>query len=172
MENIEAFIVGNIRPSFIKIRAIALCEEYPDQFSPNDGRPICNCEPIHKCVDCKEKMIFDSNRVLCEKADKDSKCRAMRKCEDCGHVVIHKKDKKQCGYKGCEGKFSAAYSKNGFTEPYQPHDNSFDHNKKLVERFTDLSVWSEEQNKDVLVNKRMRNWIAGYITRYKQRRVD
>ncbi|HIG20624.1 MAG TPA: 30S ribosomal protein S17e, partial [Candidatus Poseidoniales archaeon] len=24
--------MGNIRPSFIKIRAIALCEEYPDKF--------------------------------------------------------------------------------------------------------------------------------------------
>ena len=25
--------MGNIRPSFIKIRAIRLCEEYPDQFN-------------------------------------------------------------------------------------------------------------------------------------------
>jgi ribosomal protein S17E len=171
-ENIEAIIVGNIRPSFIKIRAIALCEEYPDQFSPNDGRPICNCDSVHKCVDCKEVMVFDGNRQLCEKADNASKCKAMRKCEDCGHVVTYKKDQKQCGYKGCQGKFSGPYSKNGFTDPYQPHENSFDHNKKLVEKFTDLSVWSEELKKEVLVNKRMRNWIAGYITRYKQRRVD
>ena len=25
--------MGNIRPSFIKIRAIALCKEYPDKFT-------------------------------------------------------------------------------------------------------------------------------------------
>ena len=36
----------------------------------------------------------------------------------------------------------------------------FDENKGLVERFTDVD------------NKKMRNWIAGYITRYKQRNVD
>ena len=36
----------------------------------------------------------------------------------------------------------------------------FDENKGLVERFTDVD------------NKKMRNWMAGYITRYKQRRVD
>ena len=36
----------------------------------------------------------------------------------------------------------------------------FDENKGLVERFTDVD------------NKKMRNWIAGYITRYKQRKVD
>ena len=36
----------------------------------------------------------------------------------------------------------------------------FDENKGLVERFTDVE------------NKKMRNWIAGYITRYKQRKVD
>jgi small subunit ribosomal protein S17e len=70
--------VGNIRPSFIKIRAIRLCEEFPDQFNAD-----------------------------------------------------------------------------------------FDHNKKLVEQFTDLVG-----DDGVLVNKRMRNWIAGYITTYKQRRVD
>ena len=63
--------MGNIRPSFIKIRALRLIERYPDQFT--------------------------------------------------------------------------AY---------------FDENKGLVERFTDVE------------NKKMRNWIAGYITRYKQRRVD
>ena len=38
--------------------------------------------------------------------------------------------------------------------------NDFDENKILVAEFTDVD------------NKRMRNWIAGYITRYKQRRVD
>ena len=70
--------MGNIRPSFIKIRAIRLCEEYPDQFTAD-----------------------------------------------------------------------------------------FDANKKLVEQFTDLV--DDEGN---LMNKRMRNWIAGYITRYMQRRVD
>ena len=70
--------MGNIRPSFIKIRAIALCEEYPDKFGAD-----------------------------------------------------------------------------------------FDVNKKLVEEYTDLVG---EDGK--LVNKRMRNWIAGYITTYKQRRVD
>ncbi len=70
--------MGNIRPSFIKIRAIRLCEEYPDQFT-----------------------------------------------------------------------------------------DDFETNKKLVEQFTDLVG-----DDGILVNKRMRNWIAGYITTYKQRRVD
>tara|TARA_B100001996_G_C18531451_1_gene543229 strand:- start:61 stop:252 length:192 start_codon:yes stop_codon:yes gene_type:complete len=63
--------MGNIRPSFIKIRAIRLCEEYPDQFNAD-----------------------------------------------------------------------------------------FDHNKALVQEYTDVD------------NKRMRNWIAGYVTRYMQRRTD
>ena len=63
--------MGNIRPSFIKIRAIRLLELYPDQFT-----------------------------------------------------------------------------------------DDFDNNKQLVSEFSDVG------------NKRMRNWIAGYITRYKQRRVD
>ena len=63
--------MGNIRPSFIKIRAIRLCEEYPDQFN-----------------------------------------------------------------------------------------DDVDNNKKLVEEYTDVD------------NKRMRNWIAGYVTRYMQRRED
>ena len=36
----------------------------------------------------------------------------------------------------------------------------FDANKVLVEKYTDGA------------NKRMRNWIAGYITRYVQRRTD
>ncbi|MCS5535716.1 MAG: 30S ribosomal protein S17e [Candidatus Poseidoniales archaeon] len=63
--------MGNIRPSFIKIRAIRLCVEYPDKFN-----------------------------------------------------------------------------------------DDFDNNKKLVEEFTDVD------------NKRMRNWIAGYITTYMQRRED
>jgi len=64
--------MGNIRPSFIKIRALRLLEEYPDQFT-----------------------------------------------------------------------------------------DDFDTNKHLVSEFTDVEN-----------NKRMRNWIAGYITRYKQRRTD
>ena len=38
--------------------------------------------------------------------------------------------------------------------------DDFDTNKQLVAEFSDV------------YNKRMRNWIAGYITRYKQRRVD
>ena len=38
--------------------------------------------------------------------------------------------------------------------------DDFDTNKHLVSEFTDVG------------NKRMRNWIAGYITRYKQRRGD
>ncbi|HIC50463.1 MAG: 30S ribosomal protein S17e [Candidatus Thalassarchaeum betae] len=45
--------------------------------------------------------------------------------------------------------------------------DDFDTNKKLVEQFTDLA--DEEGN---LKNKRMRNWIAGYITTYTQRRTD
>ena len=36
----------------------------------------------------------------------------------------------------------------------------FENNKILVEKYTDGA------------NKRMRNWIAGYITRYVQRRTD
>jgi len=63
--------MGNIRPSFIKIRAIRLLELYPDQFT-----------------------------------------------------------------------------------------DDFDNNKQLVSEFSDVG------------NKSMRNWIADYITRYKQRRVD
>ena len=63
--------MGNIRPSFVKIRALRLLELYPDQFS-----------------------------------------------------------------------------------------DDFDANKNLVSQFSDVD------------NKRMRNWIAGYITRYRQRRVD
>ncbi len=62
--------MGNIRPSFIKLRAVRLVEEYPDQFNAD-----------------------------------------------------------------------------------------FDHNKKLVAEYTDVT------------NKRMRNWIAGYVTTYIQRRV-
>jgi len=38
--------------------------------------------------------------------------------------------------------------------------DDFDTNKHLVAEFSDVD------------NKRMRNWIAGYITRYRQRRVD
>ena len=38
--------------------------------------------------------------------------------------------------------------------------DDFDTNKHLVSEFSDVD------------SKRMRNWIAGYITRYKQRRVD
>ena len=36
----------------------------------------------------------------------------------------------------------------------------FDHNKKMVEKLTDVP------------NKRLRNWIAGYVTRYRLRRTD
>ena len=64
--------MGNIRPSFIKIRALRLLEEYPDQFT-----------------------------------------------------------------------------------------DDFDTNKHLVSEYTDVNN-----------NKRMRKLIAGYITRYKQRRTD
>ncbi len=39
-------------------------------------------------------------------------------------------------------------------------NDDFENNKKLVAQFSDVD------------NKRMRNWIAGYITRFKQRRVD
>ena len=63
--------MGNIRPSFIKIRAIRLCDEYGEEFTAD-----------------------------------------------------------------------------------------FEHNKKLVEKYTDVP------------NKKLRNWIAGYVTRYRQRRVD
>ena len=43
------------------------------------------------------------------------------------------------------------------TYPDQFNDD-FDNNKEKVAEFTDVE------------NKRMRNWIAGYITRYTQRR--
>ena len=50
---------------------------------------------------------------------------------------------------------------------------------RLVEMYPDQFTDDFEKNKhlvsdfsDVGNNKRMRNWIAGYITRYKQRRVD
>ena len=36
----------------------------------------------------------------------------------------------------------------------------FDHNKKVVSQLTDVN------------SKKLRNWIAGYVTRYLQRRVD
>jgi len=39
--------------------------------------------------------------------------------------------------------------------------DDFETNKHLVVEFTDVGG-----------NKRMRNWIAGYITRYIQRRTD
>jgi len=46
-------------------------------------------------------------------------------------------------------------------EMYPDKFNSdFDNNKALVDEYTDV------------YNKRMRNWIAGYITRYVQRRRD
>ncbi|DAC25218.1 MAG TPA: 30S ribosomal protein S17e [Candidatus Thalassarchaeaceae archaeon] len=46
-------------------------------------------------------------------------------------------------------------------EMYPDKFNSdFDNNKVLVDEYTDV------------YNKRMRNWIAGYITRYVQRRRD
>ena len=46
-------------------------------------------------------------------------------------------------------------------EMYPDKFNSdFDNNKMLVAEYTDF------------YNKRMRNWIAGYITRYVQRRRD
>ena len=63
--------MGNIRPSFVKLRAIKLCTEYPDIFN-----------------------------------------------------------------------------------------DDFENNKVMVEKYTDGC------------NKRMRNWIAGYITRYSQRRTE
>ena len=70
--------MGNIRPSFIKIRAIRLVEEFPDQFT-----------------------------------------------------------------------------------------DDFETNKALVEEFTDL-----RDDEGRLMNKRLRNWIAGYVTTYVQRRTD
>ena len=36
----------------------------------------------------------------------------------------------------------------------------FDHNKMMVAKLTDAP------------NKRLRNWIAGYVPRYRQRRTD
>ena len=36
----------------------------------------------------------------------------------------------------------------------------FDHNKLMVQQLTDVD------------SKKLRNWIAGYVTRYRQRRTD
>ncbi len=36
----------------------------------------------------------------------------------------------------------------------------FDHNKIMVSQLTDVD------------SKKLRNWIAGYVTRYRQRRTD
>lgn len=36
----------------------------------------------------------------------------------------------------------------------------FDHNKAMVQQLTDVD------------SKKLRNWIAGYVTRYRQRRTD
>lgn len=47
-------------------------------------------------------------------------------------------------------------------------NGDFENNKTYVSIFTDLG---NSEGKEV-TNKKMRNWIAGYITRYKQRRVD
>lgn len=38
--------------------------------------------------------------------------------------------------------------------------DDFDHNKIVVSQLTDVD------------SKKLRNWIAGYVTRYLQRRVD
>lgn len=38
--------------------------------------------------------------------------------------------------------------------------DDFDHNKIVVSQLTDVN------------SKKLRNWIAGYVTRYLQRRVD
>ena len=38
--------------------------------------------------------------------------------------------------------------------------DDFDHNKAMVSQLTDVT------------SKKLRNWIAGYVTRYRQRRVD
>ena len=38
--------------------------------------------------------------------------------------------------------------------------NDFEHNKQMVQQLTDVE------------SKKLRNWIAGYVTCYRQRRVD
>jgi ribosomal protein S17E len=152
--------LGNIRPSFIKIRAIRLCEEYPDRFCPSEHHPVCTCDFVHDCVDCELVMEYDENRKLCENANNDSACKPVHQCKDCGKVRAYKEEQK-CGSKKCKGEnFSSPYSANGFTDAHLPHEDPFDHNKALVGQYTDVE------------NKRMRNWIAGYITRYIQRRKD
>ena len=40
-------------------------------------------------------------------------------------------------------------------------NDDFDHNKHMVEQLTDVGS-----------NKKLRNWIAGYVTRYRKRRTD
>jgi len=39
--------------------------------------------------------------------------------------------------------------------------DDFDHNKQMVQQLTDVGS-----------NKKLRNWIAGYVTRYRKRRTD
>ena len=130
--------MGNIRPSFIKIRAIRLVEEFPDQFYPTEENPLCNCGELHRCAKCNFEMVFDVDR---------EKCTAM--------IPNKKGDKhKQCAHKV-------------FEKPYRRHPTAFDHNKAQVEQFTDLV-----DDEGRLANKRLRNWIAGYVTTYVQRRTD
>ena len=47
-----------------------------------------------------------------------------------------------------------------FEEVNKKWGEDFDHNKMMVAKLTDAP------------NKRLRNWIAGYVTRYRQRRTD
>ena len=152
--------MGNIRPSFIKIRAIRLCEEYPDQFSPNDSHEdeMCNCTLVHDCNGCGETELH--NVTLCRNSEFEKfDCTKVYPCSGCGVGNIGANKPKQCSK--CKGKkFEDPITKDGFNAPHRPHSTAFDHNKHLVSQYTDAD------------NKRMRNWIAGYVTRYMQRRED
>jgi hypothetical protein len=145
-----------------------LCENFADANA--------KCATFHQCADCSHEMPYNKDRKKCGK----SKCTGKKftdpytalmkfhQCAACSHEMAYKKGRKKCGESDCKGKkFTDPYTKTGFTEARLLHDTPFFHNKKLVEQYTDLVG-----DDGVLVNKRMRNWIAGYITTYKQRRVD
>ena len=130
--------MGNIRPSFIKIRAIRLVEEFPDQFYPTEENPLCNCGELHRCAKCNPEMAYEEDR------------------EQGTAMIPNAKGNKQ---KQCKHKV--------FEKPYRRHPTAFDHNKVQVEQFTDLV-----DDEGRLANKRLRNWIAGYVPTYIQRRTD
>jgi small subunit ribosomal protein S17e len=62
------------------------------------------------------------------------------------------------------GKYSTKFYQNPSHHLVEDHGekftDDFEHNKQMVQQLTDVE------------SKKLRNWIAGYVTRYRQRRVD